>query len=177
MSYTRRSRITTIRRDGLEFEVYDAGPIDGDVIVLLHGCTQTPDDFAAGTRMNASLFHTPAAISVLTKEFLDDIGAENVAAFIGEPVQGAGGVIDMPITYDIDAQAFRVNIRFTGTITDAEELRLRPRLRNDDVVALLERQGAVIRFDRSLSTMHEVADVAVRVAAVPTLLAKVHAAL
>ncbi len=33
----------------------------------------------AGTRMNASLFHTPAAISVLTREFLDDIGAENVA--------------------------------------------------------------------------------------------------
>ena len=32
----------------------------------------------SGTRMNASLFQTPAAISVLTKEFLDDIGAENV---------------------------------------------------------------------------------------------------
>ncbi|WP_414664507.1 TonB-dependent siderophore receptor [Horticoccus sp. 23ND18S-11] len=32
----------------------------------------------SGTRMNTSLFHTPAAISVLTKEFLDDIGAENV---------------------------------------------------------------------------------------------------
>jgi hypothetical protein len=35
--------------------------------------------------MNASLFHTPAAISVLTKEFLDDIGAENV----GENHEGA----------------------------------------------------------------------------------------
>ena len=33
----------------------------------------------SGTRMNTSLFNTPAAISVLTKEFLDDIGAENVA--------------------------------------------------------------------------------------------------
>lgn len=31
----------------------------------------------SGTRMNTTLFHTPAAISVLTKEFLDDIGAEN----------------------------------------------------------------------------------------------------
>ena len=32
----------------------------------------------SGTRMNTSLLHTPASISVLTKEFLDDIGAENV---------------------------------------------------------------------------------------------------
>ena len=32
----------------------------------------------SGTRMNTNLIHTPASISVLTKEFLDDIGAENV---------------------------------------------------------------------------------------------------
>ncbi len=32
----------------------------------------------SGTRMNTSLLYTPASISVLTKEFLDDIGAENV---------------------------------------------------------------------------------------------------
>ena len=31
----------------------------------------------AGTRMNSSLLQTPAAISGLTKEFPDDIGAEN----------------------------------------------------------------------------------------------------
>lgn len=31
----------------------------------------------SGTRMNTSLFYTPTAVSVLTKEFLDDIGAEN----------------------------------------------------------------------------------------------------
>ena len=30
---------------------------------------------------------------------IDDVGAENVAAFIGEPVQGAGGVIMPPDTY------------------------------------------------------------------------------
>ncbi len=32
----------------------------------------------SGTRMNTSLLYTPASISVLTKEFLEDIGAENV---------------------------------------------------------------------------------------------------
>jgi iron complex outermembrane recepter protein len=31
----------------------------------------------SGTRMNASLFKTPAAISVMTKEFMDDLGMDN----------------------------------------------------------------------------------------------------
>ncbi len=50
----------------------------------------------SGTRMNASLFHTPAAISVLTKEFLDDIGAENVADMLKlnrRSAPGIGGTI------------------------------------------------------------------------------------
>lgn len=36
----------------------------------------------AGTRMNASLFQTPAPISVLTKEFLDDVGAYDIAEML-----------------------------------------------------------------------------------------------
>ena len=36
----------------------------------------------AGTRMNTSLFMTPAAISVLTKELLDDLGAEKTEDFL-----------------------------------------------------------------------------------------------
>ena len=50
----------------------------------------------SGTRMNASLFHTPAAISVLTREFLDDIGAENVADMLKlnrRSAPGGGGTI------------------------------------------------------------------------------------
>ena len=30
-------RITTLERDGLVFDVFDEGPLDGDVVVLLHG--------------------------------------------------------------------------------------------------------------------------------------------
>ena len=37
----------------------------------------------------------------------------------------------MPITYDIDEQAFRVNIRFTGTITDADLMSTFQRLYQD----------------------------------------------
>ena len=36
----------------------------------------------AGTRLNTNLFDTPAAISVLTKELLDDIGAQNTEDFM-----------------------------------------------------------------------------------------------
>lgn len=36
----------------------------------------------SGTRMNASLFQTPAPISVLTKEFLDDVGAYDISEML-----------------------------------------------------------------------------------------------
>ncbi len=65
----------------------------------------------SGTRMNASLFHTPAAISVLTKEFLDDIGAENISDMFkfaissdNERTEQAGGL----------AQAFDVRATIRG---------------------------------------------------------------
>ncbi len=32
-----QGRLTTLERDGLTFDVYDEGPADGDVVVLLHG--------------------------------------------------------------------------------------------------------------------------------------------
>ncbi len=37
------------------FKLFEPGGIDGSarpLVVMLHGCTQSPDDFAAGTRMN-----------------------------------------------------------------------------------------------------------------------------
>ena len=48
----------------------------------------------SGTRMNASLFHTPAAISVLTKEFLDDIGAINVSEALEYGLNGSRDTTD-----------------------------------------------------------------------------------
>ena len=40
-------RITQYRNDGLTFDVVDSGPIDGDVVVLLHGFPQTAESWAA----------------------------------------------------------------------------------------------------------------------------------
>lgn len=63
-----------------------SNPTDSEAVQLSPFLVSTAGDEGyraantlSGTRMNASLFHTPAAISVLTREFLDDIGAENVA--------------------------------------------------------------------------------------------------
>ena len=52
---------------------------------------ETPDDF--GLR---------AAKSIADK--IDELGSENVAAFIGEPIQGAGGVIIPPDSYWLAVQ-------------------------------------------------------------------------
>jgi len=46
---------------------------------------------------------SPEEFGVKAAQALEDkileLGADNVAAFIGEPIQGAGGVIDPPLTY------------------------------------------------------------------------------
>ncbi|HUG12787.1 MAG TPA: TonB-dependent receptor plug domain-containing protein [Opitutaceae bacterium] len=42
----------------------------------------------AGSRLNTSLLNTPAAISVMTKDFLDDIGALNVQSAMAYSVNG-----------------------------------------------------------------------------------------
>ncbi|RXZ66387.1 aspartate aminotransferase family protein [Pelagerythrobacter rhizovicinus] len=51
-----------------------------------HGQGKTPEEFGL-----------EAARALETK--ILELGAENVAAFVGEPLQGAGGVIDPPSTY------------------------------------------------------------------------------
>ena len=40
-------RITEFTRSGLTFPVVDSGPIDGEIVVLLHGFPQTPTSWAA----------------------------------------------------------------------------------------------------------------------------------
>ena len=46
-------RITTVQRDGLVLDVHDEGPIDGEVVVLLHGFPERADCW----RLVAPLLH------------------------------------------------------------------------------------------------------------------------
>lgn len=56
-----------------------------------------PDWWAEGGDMTPEEFGLARARELEAK--IEELGAENVAAFIGEPVQGAGGVVVAPDTY------------------------------------------------------------------------------
>lgn len=58
---------------------------------------QQPYSFECANGEDADAFGLRAAQSVADK--IDELGAENVAAFIAEPIQGAGGVIIPPSSY------------------------------------------------------------------------------
>ncbi len=66
----------------------------------------------SGTRMNSSLFQTPAAISVLTKQLLDDIGAENTEQFINFAVNAGRSFGNDPT--GLTAQQFDLDIKVRG---------------------------------------------------------------
>ena len=54
----------------------------------------TATNTLAGSRLNTSLRDTPAAISVFTKEFLDDIGAINVTEALEYGLNGSKATTD-----------------------------------------------------------------------------------
>jgi putrescine aminotransferase len=62
----------------------------------------TPYWFGHGGEMSEAEFGIAAAKSLEAK--ILELGSENVAAFIGEPIQGAGGVIIPPDTYWAEIQ-------------------------------------------------------------------------
>lgn len=54
-------RVSSYQHDGLEFEVTDTGPLDGEVIVLLHGFPQRPSSWAkVAARLNTEGYRTVA---------------------------------------------------------------------------------------------------------------------
>lgn len=53
------TRLSSFHNDGLTFDVIDTGPLDGDVVVLLHGWPQTAKSWAeVSARLNASGYRT-----------------------------------------------------------------------------------------------------------------------
>ena len=62
-----------------------------------------PHYFAEGNGMGEEAFGTLCAQALAEK--IHELGSENIAAFIGEPVQGAGGVVVPPSNYWREVQA------------------------------------------------------------------------
>ena len=68
----------------------------GPMVNFIHHIEQ-PYHFGLGQGMDADAFGIQQARLLEAK--IEELGADNVAAFIGEPVQGAGGVVIPPASY------------------------------------------------------------------------------
>ncbi len=56
-----RPRLTTLEREGLTFDVFDEGPIDGEVVVLLHGFPERSSCWrSVAPRLHAAGYRTVA---------------------------------------------------------------------------------------------------------------------
>ena len=97
-------RIIIARKNGYHGSTIGGGSLGGMSGIHKHGGMLAgivhigqPDWWSEGGD------HTPEAFGLLRAQELEamilQLGVENVAAFIGEPVQGAGGVIVPPSTY------------------------------------------------------------------------------
>ncbi|MEH3033628.1 MAG: alpha/beta fold hydrolase [Aeromicrobium erythreum] len=96
-------RITSYRHDGLTFDVVDAGPIDGEVVVLLHGFPERATSWAAvSERLHAEGYRTlapdqrgysPGARPRGRKNYRVELLVDDVAALVeqvGGPVHVVG---------------------------------------------------------------------------------------
>lgn len=96
------ARITTVERDGLVFDVLDAGPIDGEPILLLHGFPEratswrlvAPQLHAAGYRTIAmdQRGYAPRARPPRRRDYRVSLLAQDAVAVI-DAVAGPGGAV------------------------------------------------------------------------------------
>lgn len=97
-------RVIIARKNGYHGSTMGGGSLGGMAPIHAHGGMidgivhiGQPDWWAEGGDMTAEAFGLMRAQELEAK--IKELGVDTVAAFIGEPVQGAGGVIIPPATY------------------------------------------------------------------------------
>ncbi len=81
------------------------------VVVMLHGCTQSPDDFAAGTQMNRLaeqhgflVVYPEQAVNANTSKCWNWFKAQDQMRDVGEPALIAGIVREVAARHNVDAR-------------------------------------------------------------------------
>ncbi|WP_430464534.1 aspartate aminotransferase family protein [Tabrizicola sp.] len=97
-------RVIIARKNGYHGSTMGGGSLGGMAPIHAHGGKidgihhiEQPDWWSEGGDMTPEDFGLARAR--LLEEAINEIGIDKVAAFIGEPIQGAGGVIVPPATY------------------------------------------------------------------------------
>jgi putrescine---pyruvate transaminase len=97
-------RVIIARKNGYHGSTMGGGSLGGMAPIHAHGGKidgihhiEQPDWWSEGGDMTPEEFGLARAR--LLEEAINEIGIDKVAAFIGEPIQGAGGVIVPPATY------------------------------------------------------------------------------
>jgi len=116
-----------------------AGPIE-EIVVQGRYLQAYKRDNAYGTKMDIDLLNQPRSVQVLSREFLDDIGAVEISDVYGQ----VAGISNDPYSSNISRGFRQEEIRYNGLVGDPYLSFNQPQLFNVDRIEFLRGPAAVL---------------------------------